>query len=480
MGSFRSPGLLPRTRLSAARLPPGLRVALEAALAAFAGLCLGYVVVSRGLMVALAIVCLVPFAAFVLRRPGNGLALAAGLIAVVPYWWTIGSNQLSIPRAALLVGAAGLVVGFARGVRVRWPDLALVGLAAVFVLSFDPALGVPRGILIETIAALGFYGLGRLAGTPATSRLVLWALAIGGGLGAITVLFEYFVTQAPLVSDSSQYGWQQDAVYIYRPGGVYGSPPGAVVALAMTTICALPLIGMERHWRRWAAIALFVLGTAGVILTFTRAGWIGFAAAAVAYAVLSADQVGRRAKALLGGALALGVVLLLALPSLSGTEVYQKGVNREGTLQAREGYWQLALPLAGDSPSHLVLGRGFSALLSGDSGGAIDLGLMAAPQVTISGTHNQYVKTVVEHGIVGLALLLAWLGGAFAIAARQARRSAGDVRRMSAALAAATASFMIDSLANDTFRDAQTIALVALIAGLGVTVGAVQRKRAGA
>jgi O-antigen ligase len=385
---------------------------------------------------------------------------------------------LSIPRAALLVSAAGVVIGAGRRTRIRLPDLALAGLALLFVASFDPGLGVPRGLLIEAIVSISFYAIGRLVGTADTTRLILWALAAGGAVGGLSVMFEFFVTQSPLVSDSSQYGWQQDATYIYRPGGLYGSPPGAVAALSMSTVCALPLIAGERHWRRVFAIGLALLGLAGIILTFTRAGWIGFVVGALLYAVLSADQFKRRAKALLVTAVMLGVAALLVLPSVSGSDLYQKGVDRGGTLQAREGYWQLALPLVADSPKHLFLGRGFSALLSGDSGGNIDSGLMTAPQVTISGTHNQYVKTLVEHGLLGLALFLTWLVGSIAIAARNARIAKGEARRLSAALAGATLSFAIVSLAGDTFRDAQTIAMVSLLAGLGVTLGARSRKSA--
>jgi O-antigen ligase len=280
------------------------------------------------------------------------------------------------------------------------------------------------------------------------------------------------------VSDSSQYGWQQDATYIYRPGGFYGSPPGAVAALSMSTLCVLPLIAREHHWRRALAVACALSGLAGVILTFTRAGWVGFVIGGIVYAVLSADEFKRRAKALLVAAVLVGAAALLVLPSVSGSDLYQKGVNRGGTLQAREGYWQLALPLVADSPKHLFVGRGFSALLSGDSGGNIDSGLMTAPQVTISGTHNQYVKTLVEDGLLGLALLVTWLGGSIAIAARNARLASGETRRVCAALAGATLSFAIVSLAGDTFRDAQTISMAALLAGLGVTLGARSRRSA--
>jgi O-antigen ligase len=179
---------------------------------------------------------------------------------------------------------------------------------------------------------------------------------------------------------------------------------------------------------------------------------------------------------LLACAIVLATAAILVLPSVSGSNLYQKGVNRAGTLQTRQGYWQLAFPLVGDSSEHLLFGRGFNALLAGQSGGKVDSGVMSAPQLSISGTHNQYVKTLVENGIGGLALMLAWLLGTFIIAARQARLARGEPRRVSAALAGAILSFAILSLADDTFADPQSLALGALITGLAVSYGAKVRR----
>jgi hypothetical protein len=478
MGAFRAIAVPQRPRFRLAALSPRARTAFEVGLALFAGLVIGYAVARRGTGSALTLAFLIPAIALLTRRASNAVALAAGAVAVVPYWWTVQSPQLSIPRAALLLAGFGILIGAGTRPRIRLPDLAAVALAVVFIASFDKTLGVPRGILIETLVGIAFYGIGRLTGTPATTRLILWSLAVAGAIGGLSVMYEFFVTKAPLVTDSSRYGWQQDATYIYRPGGLYGSPPGAVVVLAMTTICALPLIGRERSWRRLLALALIAIGVVAIVLTFTRAGWVGFGAGALLYAMLSADAIRRRAKVLLAVALAIAAGAILVLPSVSGSDLYQKGVNRGGTLQAREGYWQLAIPLIGDTPEHLVIGRGFNALASGQGGGLVDSGLMASPQLSISGTHNQYVRTLVEHGVLGFALMLAWLLGACAIAARQARRVQGEARRVSAALAAAVLSFMIASLAGDTFGDAQGLALVAVLAGLGVTYGAAARRTA--
>jgi hypothetical protein len=478
VGAFRAIGVARPPRVRLASLSPRTRASLEAGLALFAGLVIGYAVVRRGTGAALALAFVIPAVAFLARRAAHALVLATGALAVVPYWWTVQSPQLSIPRLALVLGGFGILVGAGRRTRLRSTDFVVAALAVTFLVSFDSSLAIPRGILIETVVGLCFYCIGRLCGTPANTRLIFWAFAVAGAVGALSVMFEFFVTKAPLVSDSSRYGWQQDATYIYRPGGLYGSPPGAVIALGMTTICGLSLIALERGARRVLAIVCVALGLLAIVLTFTRAGWIGFGVGALVYGIVSADAIRRRAKALLAVAGVLAVAAILILPSVSGSDLYQKGVNRAGTLQTRQGYWQLAFPLVGDSSSHLLWGRGFNALSAGQSGGMIDARLMSAPQLSISGTHNQFVRTLVEHGIVGLALMLGWLLGTFAIAVRQARRARGEARRLSAALAGATISFAIASLADDTFGDAQTLALAALITGLAVTVGAAARRTA--
>ena len=446
-------------------------------LGALGGLVVAYLLVRHGVASAAFVAALLPVAFVVLRYPAAGPAAAAGILVVIPYWWTFGSAQLSTPRLALVLAVAGLFAGTRRGLRFTGVDLLVLALGLLFVITWNAGLGVSRGILIETIVALSFYAVGRACGFESGARLVFWGLALGGAVGGLSVLYEYFVTHSPLVTNASDYAWQQEKQYIYRPGGLFGSPPGAATALAVTLVSTLPLCTAARGWRRVLALGCGGVQLIALVVTFTRAGWIAAAIGAAIYVVLSAPRVGRRVQVLVA-ALAVGAALALAvLPSVSGSELFQAGVQRGGTFSARQDYWRLALPVASDSARHLLVGRGFASLNGAQTGGSVDASLSSAPLLTVAGTHNQYVRTLVEQGLVGLVLLIAWLATTTAVATLAARRAAGELRRSSAALAGAIVAFATVSLADDTFRDSQSIALAALVAGLAVSLATARRAR---
>jgi O-antigen ligase len=227
-----------------------------------------------------------------------------------------------------------------------------------------------------------------------------------------------------------------------------------------------------------------LLGIVGVCLaalavTFTRAGYIGFGAGLLLYGLFSSTKQAA-VRWIVGAMAVLAVLNFVVLPSLnktSNSSIYKRGVLRQGTFQAREDYWRLALPIATDTPKHLIVGRGYGTLLGGNQGGAVDSSLATAPVLITSGPHNQYVRTMLEEGVVGLGALIIWLVASMQPAVR-ARGYNAQTRRYVAALAAAVLAFAVTSGAGDTFRDAQTIGLISLVTGLCVTTGQLGRRQA--
>jgi O-antigen ligase len=411
---------------------------------------------------------------WIVARVGNGLAVASAVLILVPFWYTVGPAQASIPRVTALIAALSLAVGYRRGVRLSPADVGVGGLALLAIVTFRSGLGVQTGFLIEFLASLSFYAWARLTGTRDAVRTVMWAFALAGVVGALSVIYEYVVLQSPLVADSSQYAWYQSQDYIYRPGGLFGSPPAAAAALAMTALCAVGLLGAYAGVRRRVLEACIALSLAALVLTFTRAGWAGFVGGCLVYFLCTVTDVRLRRRLIAGGALA-AVLVLFVLPAVSNTHWFKLGVERQGTLSAREDYWRLALPLTVDSPNHFVIGRGFLALLAPASGGQVDTGLAAAPLLGELGTHNQYVRTLTEEGAVGLTFLLIWLWGATVLPALRIGRLDPGTRRMAAALIGAVTSFAIASLTADSFRDPQSTGLAMILAGFAVTLTLTQR-----
>jgi O-antigen ligase len=155
------------------------------------------------------------------------------------------------------------------------------------------------------------------------------------------------------------------------------------------------------------------------------------------------------------------------MPRVAGASWYQEGVLRQGTFSERQSYWAESWTLATDSTDHLVLGHGINSLVIGQSElpGTPDTDIAGFPELTVHGPHSQYVRTFVEEGLLGVALLLAWIGGSIVTGVRQAWR-AGQDRSLIAAAAAALISVAIVSFVDDTLRDPPTFVLVALLAGL--------------
>src|SRR4051812_16304981 len=136
---------------------------------------------------------------WIVARVGNGLAVASAVLILVPFWYTVGPAQASIPRATALIAALSLAVRYRRGVRLSTADVGVVGLALIALVTFRSELGVPTGFLIEFLASLSFYVWARLTGTRDAVRTVMWTFALAGVVGALSVIYEYVVLQSPLV-----------------------------------------------------------------------------------------------------------------------------------------------------------------------------------------------------------------------------------------------------------------------------------------
>jgi hypothetical protein len=138
-------------------------------------------------------------------------------------------------------------------------------------------------------------------------------------------------------------------------------------------------------------------------VTFTRAGLIAFAVGLVLYlALLRPPGLGRL--------IYIGIVITLAmgvfvLPRVTQTSWYQKGVVRAGDLAARETYWTAAWPVIVNSPQHFLLGHGINSLFRDPTSPNQLLDpqpdIEAVPSLVMFSPHSQYVRTLVEEGLGG-------------------------------------------------------------------------------
>lgn len=401
-----------------------------------------YILVHRSASLAVAVAGL-PLLAWTLLRPSRGLALGLILILTVPAWWSLGGRHV-YQYAALF--AAWSVLS-ARRPRLTLIDVALLGYTAIFVLGWVLQSDQPDTwrIVLDQLLMLGVY-LGARAVPhhrfPALMKLTLFA----GTLGALTVIYEFSRGYSVFI-DPTRYRWNASTAGIFRPGGIFGNPPGAATVLMYVVFFGLAGLRSLRGTARALGVICIGISTVALVLTFTRAPLIGAGVGLLVFLWLVRSPLLRSRRVAVAG-IVLITATVIVLPSLQSDSVFQEGIVRGGNLSARESYWQLALPIAVANPHNLIVGIGTGVLeapqISADA--PLPYLVAATPQVFENSLHNQYVTTLVEQGLVGLAALMFLLAAIFVPTARAARAT-GDVYY--AALAATVVSMSV-VLALDT------------------------------
>lgn len=447
--------------------PVGAREIL-AACTGLVGVLLAYLLVHHGFVLACLPIVLV-LAVWIVLRPRLSFAVATILILCLPYYQTLGTGRLNVLRASSLLAIVAALTGKGRR-RLTAVDGALALLVAATVLSWKLQYNDPKagGVIIDEMSPLGLYIGARVVTRADVRKLVVLVLG-AGTLGALTVIYEYLVG-SDVFKDPITYQWNATSSTIFRPGGIFASPPAASTVMCVVILLGIAALGqLAGRWKVAGVICLGICGLA-LTLTFTRAGLIGLGVGALMCGVLVRPSWLRPTRVLWVAILA-GVVVWAVLPALERTTTFQEGLLRGGTLTQREGYWGNALPVMTSSLHNFLTGIGAGALevpaLSPSAPVASVVGVR--PESLTTSLHNQYVTTGVEQGVIGLLILLAFLGAASWRAARVAwiTRDICD-----AAIAASVLAVAIVMTVNTVLLDGVSFAVLLLAAGLasGVTL----------
>lgn len=379
---------------------------------------------------------LLPALAWILIDPVRGFALALIVILALPSWRTLGG------RHAYQVGAVLAALAILGGSRLRrtTTDYALFAYLALMVLGWLLQYDQPQTwhIVFTELTPVAFY-LGARAVPPSRYRSIMPVILFAGTYGALTVIYEFARGHA-LYIDPTKYLWNGAPGAIFRPGGIFGSPPGAATVLCGVLFFGLASVrGRHGKMKSLSVICLAICGVA-LVLTFTRAPLIGAVVGLVLFLWLLRSPLvrPRRVAAFI---LVAAAALALLLPALEQSSAFKEGILRGGTLSARESYWKLALPIGFASTHNVLVGIGTGVLETPAISPLTPIPSLLAktPQTFDDSLHNQYVTTFVEQGIVGLAALLFLLAAAFIPAARAARATGEAVYAASAATVAAMA-----------------------------------------
>lgn len=248
------------------------------------------------------------------------LILAVGALAVVlavlPYR-TFELDRFFIPKEVVLHNTA-LLAGLVACIGLRQLRLSAADdvLLAFFALSLLSGLLAGngwlafRGISITLSSLVVFWTCRRLA-SNGLGRPMVAILVIGTLVGAGTALLQ-------------AYGLSSDMFSLSRaPGGTFGNRNfmAHLAAIGLPLVVALTLQTRNRIAGLAGAAAVLVL-TGAVVITRSRAAWLGMASSMVFFAIaglwiggLARDPQIRRRLGMLGAGAFLGAALALALPN---------------------------------------------------------------------------------------------------------------------------------------------------------------------
>ena len=339
----------------------------------------------------LAFVALMAFTVVLLTAPQERfpalaplrLAMLTAGVAFLSYWidqWSAGRARPEYSRevrlALLLLGWGILTIPFS-----IWP-------------------GGSVNVLLEVYlkAVLVFWLLGATLLTVDRVRLMAWTMSLAAIPIAATAVGNY---AAGIVDEGRVVGYRS---------GIAENPND----LALTLNIILPLTvaafaTAKTMTGRLIALAMVLVNVAGVIVTFSRGGFVTL----IVVLVLVAVTFFRR-RALLAAATAL-VVMLAALPFLPAGYVDRLATitavesDRTGSAQER---WRDTLAAARYAVTHPIVGAGI---------GQDILALNAIRGRTWLPVHNVYLQYAVDLGWLGAALFIAVLVTAIRGTGRVAR-----------------------------------------------------------
>jgi O-antigen ligase len=260
-----------------------------------------------------------------------------------------------------------------------WPFIALV-LIATISLAATPSLslGIPEVLRLARIAVI--YGLVYvLCRSREDIQLVIGAVLISA-LGVIVVAIEQTVSGD---ASGSLGQFQFD-----RANGGFTSPDELGIVLGVLLCFSIPLLLGGRL--RWWPLLLAWIGLAGIALvgSYTRTGWIALIAGLLVIGAI------RYRTLLLIVPLVLMAVVLAVPSTVNRFNDLSQEASHQGhygnTFSERISLWKSNLPKVNHAP---LIGHGFASI-------GVDQGRL---------THSDYVRTVVETGMLGLTAFICLL-----------------------------------------------------------------------
>ncbi len=272
--------------------------------------------------------------------------------------------------------------------KINYIFIGLLAIAAIISFAISPdkhrAFGLLGAFFIEPMLVY-FPAQYLFADEKNKTRFIKWLFILIGIISAYAVL-QYFT----LIGLPQQ--WWGNAAEPKRALSIFEYPNAYALYLAPLLAFLLPFV-FQKNINKWHKIA-YAIGLAGLLLSLSRGGWLGFAAAAAFFAFFRSNKTTK--KYLLALFIA-GALIIAAVPNLR-YRVILPFVGEKSTV-SRYSLWHTADKMIKDSP---LLGKGLYGFQTDFNAYNTDPNLQA-----INFPHNIFLNFWVETGLLGLISFLA-------------------------------------------------------------------------
>lgn len=274
-------------------------------------------------------------------------------------------------------------------------ELKMLGAIALLGVLFTPLAAQPQDsmdVLFDLFVKviIIFVLMVNVITTRERLRLMIALVVICGTLFAVLAIKSYLVGDFTVVE--KKYVGVVGLRITGAVGGIFGNPNDLATSLNMLLPLAVALAFINNGLKRAFYFGCAALLTAGVVVTFSRGGFLGL----LAMGAVLMWKIGRKNRAVttLAFALMFGV-FVLAMPSGYGgriTSMFNIGEDPTGSSQARRDLLDRAINVA---VHHPIVGIG--------------MGNFHIYSIHEQVAHNSYVEIAAELGVAGLLAYLVLL-----------------------------------------------------------------------
>lgn len=311
-----------------------------------------------------------------------------GLLPLAPHGLPI------VKTVAVVTILAYVFSKLARGERLTdWP-VELRALAVIIGLGilFMPIAVVPKDSyeeLTDTFlkVAIIFVLMINLIDSLARLRILLRIVVLCGTAIAVGAVVAY--AKGEFTAMSEGVGVRIEGVV----EGIFGNPNDLATALNLLVPLAVALAILRKGAERWLYAAAAVVLTAGIIATFSRSGFLGFAAMAGFFLFKRAKQ--KPITTVLASVALAGLIVVAAPGGYADrlASIVDTGADDTGSASQRLALLKRAASVAS---RHLVLGVG--------------MGNYHVYSISEMKAHNSFLEISAELGVAGLVAYLVMIG----------------------------------------------------------------------